>query len=130
MHQHITINGKTYTAEEAPLLKDRFASEYGEDSFMASLGGFLAEWYNESPLLKVQPYGGYSMRTPFAGHNRNTGLCSHDTDAGIQLTATYGRQRKTDADPASHNRRRSYRQKYGRRTEIFPQRSMEHIRND
>ena len=32
MHQHITINGKTYTAEEAPLLKDRFASEYGEDS--------------------------------------------------------------------------------------------------
>ena len=45
MHQHITINGKTYTAEEALLLKDRFASEYGEDSFMASLGGFLAEWY-------------------------------------------------------------------------------------
>lgn len=62
MHQHITINGKTYTVEEAPLLKDRFASEYGEDSFMASLGGFLAEWYNESPLLKVHTSG--STGTP------------------------------------------------------------------
>lgn len=62
MYQHITINGKTYTAEEALLLKDRFASEYGEDSFMTSLGGFLAEWYNESPLLKVHTSG--STGTP------------------------------------------------------------------
>ena len=152
MHQHITINGKTYTAEEASLLKDLFTSEYGEDSFMASLGGFLAEWYNKSPLLKVhtsgstgtpkelwvekermmnsarltvsflglkagdsallcmtvyapplhsrknggsaqhnsrpQPYGGYSMRTPTTEHNRDTRFRSHDTDAGVQLTAT------------------------------------------
>ena len=62
MHQHITINGKTYTAEEASLLKDLFTSEYGEDSFMASLGGFLAEWYNKSPLLKVHTSG--STGTP------------------------------------------------------------------
>ena len=62
MHQHITINGKTYTAEEALLLKDRFASEYGEDSFMASLGGFLAEWYNDNRLLKVHTSG--STGTP------------------------------------------------------------------
>ena len=32
MHPNITINGKTYTAEEASLLKDLFASEYGEAS--------------------------------------------------------------------------------------------------
>lgn len=62
MYQHTTINGNTYTAEEALLLKDRFASEYGEDSFMASLGGFLAEWYNESPILKVHTSG--STGTP------------------------------------------------------------------
>lgn len=32
MHSNITINRKTYTAEEASLLIDRFASEYGEAS--------------------------------------------------------------------------------------------------
>ncbi len=62
MHSNITINGKTYTAEEASLLKDLFASEYGEDSFMASLGGFLSEWYNDNPLLKVHTSG--STGTP------------------------------------------------------------------
>ena len=62
MNSNITINGKTYTAEEASQLKDRFASEYGEDSFMTSLGGFLAEWYDESPLLKVHTSG--STGTP------------------------------------------------------------------
>ena len=62
MHQHITINGKTYTPEEALLLKDRFTTEYGEDSFMASLGVFLTEWYNDSPLLKVHTSG--STGTP------------------------------------------------------------------
>ena len=62
MHSNITINGKTYTAEEASQLKDLFTSEYGEDSFMASLGGFLAEWYDESPLLKVHTSG--STGTP------------------------------------------------------------------
>ena len=62
LNKDITINGKTYTAEEAANLKGTLASIYGKDSFMSSLGEFLAEWYNSSPLIKVHTSG--STGTP------------------------------------------------------------------
>ena len=62
LNKDIIINGKTYTAEEAANLKGTLASIYGKDSFMSSLGEFLAEWYNSSPLIKVHTSG--STGTP------------------------------------------------------------------
>lgn len=68
-HQTITILGKTYTAEDARAISGKssrlqtlFRKQKGEESFLANLTDFLAEWFNDSDTVKVHTSG--STGTP------------------------------------------------------------------
>ena len=67
--QTITILGKTYTAEDARAISGKpsrlqifFRKQEGEESFLAHLTDFLAEWFNDSDTVKVHTSG--STGTP------------------------------------------------------------------
>ena len=69
--QTITILGKTYTAEDARAISGKpsrlqilFHKQEGEESFLAHLTDFLAEWFNDSDTVKVHTSG--STGTPKA----------------------------------------------------------------
>ena len=54
--QTITIEGRTYTADDATAsdelpsaLQTAMREQYGKDSFMADLSDFLSEWFNGLP---------------------------------------------------------------------------------
>lgn len=72
-NQTITISGKTYTAEDARAtsgkpsrLQTHFRKQEGEESFLAALSDFLAEWFDGSDTVKVHTSG--STGTPKALH--------------------------------------------------------------
>lgn len=61
----IHIDGKDYpislakrpNAKELSSLQEMFNTQYGGDSFQASLGNFLAEWFDENETIKVHTSG-------------------------------------------------------------------------
>lgn len=68
-HQTITILGETYTAEDARAISGKssrlqvvFREQAGEESFLAALADFLAEWFDDSTTVKVYTSG--STGTP------------------------------------------------------------------
>ena len=68
-NQTITINGKTYTANDARAtmkspsrLQALFREQAGEGSFLTALADFLAEWFDDTDTVKVHTSG--STGTP------------------------------------------------------------------
>lgn len=65
MPQTLLINHHLYTAEQMSpsvqggrsWLQEHFASAYGVESFELKLADFLAEWFNDSPLVNVMTSG-------------------------------------------------------------------------
>ena len=62
--QTITIEGRTYTADDATAsdelpsaLQTAMREQYGKDSFMADLSDFLSEWFNEKDTITVYSSG-------------------------------------------------------------------------
>ena len=62
--QTITIEGRTYTADDATAsdelpsaLQTAMRERYGKDSFMADLSDFLSEWFNGKDTITVYSSG-------------------------------------------------------------------------
>lgn len=76
--QHIWIEGKCYSADEASprqegspsVLQESFYSLYGTDSFQASLADFLAEWFDDNDTVLVHTSGSTGIPKPLRVEKR------------------------------------------------------------